>query len=353
MNKIQWVGRKEINSEQVSTKLAKCVETKHFANGGVNVINLQKKIKKILDIDDNKEVIMICNGAMAINALIGCYCKIFNKKLRFVVQGFTFPCSKQGLLMDSIILDIDENMGPDINKLEELKDEYDGILITNCFGCVVNIKIYENFCKENNKILLFDNAAAPYSIYEGKNILNYGDGCIISFHHTKPIGFGEGGAIIIDKKYKDEVEKIICFGYSPLDKYTYNIYASNYKMSEIAAIYIDQWLDNFDNIKQKYQDILNYFMKRMEEEKLDIKLFKSYGNYKSQLMSTIPVIFNRNTFVDEYHNNNIEVKKYYYPLDSNCSNCVDFFNKIICFPLHLDLTFDIIDKYINLIKLNI
>ena len=33
-----------------------------------------------------------------------------------------------------------------------LKNEFDGILVTNCFGTSVNIEAYEDFCNENNKM---------------------------------------------------------------------------------------------------------------------------------------------------------------------------------------------------------
>lgn len=336
MNRISWVNRKDVDAIKISENINECIESKHFTNGGKHVKNLQNKIKKILEIDEDKEVLMTCNGAVGINALIGCFNSVYNKKLKFAVQAFTFPCSHQCYLDDSIILDIDDNMGPDINKLNELKDQYDGVLITNCFGCTVNIELYEDFCKKNNKILLFDNAASPFTIYNGKNLLNYGDGCIISLHHTKPIGFGEGGAIIINKKYINQLEKIICFGYSQTDKYNYDIYASNYKMSEISAIYISQWLDNFDLIKNKHHDLISYFIKKINEKNSTIKLFKSYTMYENQLMSTIPVLFNKHTSINKSFNN-IEAKKYYFPLDKNCINSVNIFDHIICFPLNLDI----------------
>ena len=112
---------------------------------------------------------------MGINALIGGLNIFHNKKLKWAVQSFTFPCSKQGLLNDSIIVDLDENMGPDIKQLYNLKDQYDGILVTNCFGASSNIELYETFCKENNKLLLFDNAASSYTFYKNKNHAN----CIV------------------------------------------------------------------------------------------------------------------------------------------------------------------------------
>jgi hypothetical protein len=35
--------------------------------------------------------------------------------------------------------------------------------------------------------------------------------------------------------------------------------------------------------------------------------------------------------------NNIEAKKYYYPLDYNCKISVDIFNRIVCLPLENEL----------------
>ena len=213
MEKISWVNTKNLNIQKINIKINDCIETKHFTNNGKNVVQLNKKIHKIFNIDDTKSVLLTCNGAMGINALIGGLNIYYNKQLKWAVQSFTFPCSCQGPLKNSLILDIDENMGPNIDKLYEHINDYDGILITNCFGCSTNIELYENFCKNNNKLLLFDNAAASYTIYKNKNHLNYGNGCMVSLHHTKPIGFGEGGFIIFDNKYLESMEKSICFGF--------------------------------------------------------------------------------------------------------------------------------------------
>lgn len=349
--KISWVNKKQINIEEINNKVNYCIEIKHLTNGGINVLNLQNRIKNIFKIDENKEVLMVCNGAMGINALIGGLNIYFNKKLRWAVQAFTFPCSKQGLLIDSLIIDVDENMGPNIKDLENKKNEYDAILITNCFGCSVNINLYDDFCKNNNKILLFDNAASPKTTYNNKNHLNYGNGCVVSLHHTKPIGFGEGGFIVFDKEYLKSMKQAICFGFSDTNRHNYEIYASNYKMSEIAAIYIDNYLNNLDNIYTHHVKIIKYFIKKIEEVNLNnkIKLVKNYSNYHESLMSTIPILFNKKNDTEYFIQNNIEAKKYYYPLDLNCTNSLNLFENIICLPLNLDINENIIDFYIECI----
>ncbi len=346
---IKWICDKNVDNQFVNSKINECVKTNIFSNFGNNVENLQEYLKQLLKIDNNKCVIMTTNGSCALLTLVLLYDKIYNKKLKYAVQSFTFPCSHQSLLSDSLIFDIDENMGPDINLLEKHKNEYDGIIITNCFGNCVNINLYENFCKKNNKILIFDNASTPYTFYNNKNILNYGDSCFISLHHTKQIGFGEGGAIIIDNKYKDEIEKIISFGYTKTNRTDYSLYASNFKMSEISSIYILQWLNNFETILSKNLTLNKYIKDNMSNIS-QIDFFNNFSDIEhNNLMTCIPILFRTNITTNLFDSNNIQAKKYYYPLDVNNKNAMDLYNKIICLPLHKDITIEDIDKYIEVI----
>ena len=350
---ISWVNKKNININNINTKILECIESKHFANNGKNVIELQEKIKKMFKIDDTKEVLLTCNGAMGLNALVAGYSILHNKKLKWIVQSFTFPCSTQGNLIDSIIVDIDENMGPDLTELYNRVDEYDGIVITNCLGASVNIELYEKFCKTHNKILLFDNAASSFTYYKNKNQLNYGNGTMVSFHHTKPIGFGEGGFIIFDKELLECMEKAICFGFTKTNRYDFNIYSNNFKMSEISCIYIAEYLENLNIIYKHHTDMIKYFILQLNKNELNEKfsLFKSYSDYETALMPTIALIFNKkmdNNDINIFFENKIEAKKYYYPLN-DAVNSNKLFDNIICLPLNLDITCENIDLYIKIL----
>ena len=349
---VKWVNTKYIDSEFINQKVNECLKTNILTNNGVNVVQLQDNIKEEFKIDEDKEVLMVCNGAMGINALINGINMFNNKELRWAVQAFTFPCSCQGSLFNSIILDIDENMGPNINDLESKKDLYDGVLITNCFGCSTNITLYETFCKENNKILLFDNAASSMTFYNNKNHLNYGCGSMVSLHHTKPVGFGEGGFIVFDKKYLDCMKRTICFGFSDTDRIHFNKFGNNFKMSEISAIYISEYFKNLNKIYTHHTKLIKYFCEKIYEKNLniDVQIFKNFSEYENSLMATIPLIFKKESNVDFFIKNNIEAKKYYYPLDNNCLITVDLYNRIICLPLNLDLTFETMDYYIKIIE---
>ena len=242
-------------------------------------------------------------------------------------------------------------MGPDIHVLEQIKDQYDGIIITNCFGTCVNIELYQEFCHTNNKILIFDNASSPYTFYNNTNILNYGDSCFISLHHTKQIGFGEGGAIIIDSNYKEEIEKIICFGYTQTNRIDYCTYASNFKMSEISAIYILQWLCQFNRILVKQRNILKYFLYKLRGYE-QVHFFRNFADTSPSplLMSCLPIIFDKPVDTSIFSKYEIQAKKYYYPLDSVSVNSMNLYDRIICLPLHTDIDYDIIDTYFMIIE---
>ena len=196
---LNWIQKKCINTELVNELLVKSLEINQFTNNGPNVKLLESFIREKFLIDDSKAVIAVTNGAVALHALSSGIQYSENIQIQWATQAFTFPPSAQSNLSSCKIIDIDLDGG--IN-LDDLDSTINGIIVTNIFGNIVDIDKYVNWSKNNNKFLIFDNAATGYTFYKGKNSVNYGHGCILSFHHTKPFGFGEGGAIIVDKKYK-------------------------------------------------------------------------------------------------------------------------------------------------------
>jgi dTDP-4-amino-4,6-dideoxygalactose transaminase len=348
---IKWVPRKNINLDNINKKIKDIYETNIFTNNGLNVQECQKKIKQMFNINENKDILMVCNGAMGLNALANGYNMLYNKKLRWAVQSFTFPCSVQYAFENSIVIDIDINMGPDIKKLTELVNLYDGVVVTNCFGNCTNIKLYEDFCAVNNKILIFDNAASPYTFLDNKCILNYGNACMVSLHHTKPIGFGEGGFIVFDKNMKNNMEKTICFGYTSINKIDYDVFASNCKMSEIACIFINEYLNNLHNIFNHHTKLTQYFIDEIKRNNItNVSLFKNYANYNESLLSCLPIILSKYSVdLSIFTEKGIEAKKYYKPLDSSY-NSNELYKNIICLPLTVGMDTSDIEIYISILK---
>jgi len=345
---VNWVPNKLINNNRVNSLLTSSIETGQFTNYGPNVQLLETIIREKLQIDNSKAVIVVSNGSVALHSLASGIEYYHNKKMNWATQSFTFPPSAQGTLKDVKIVDIDNDGG--LN-LEELDNSINGIIVTNIFGNVVDIKKYEEWANDNNKFLIFDNAATPYTFYNGKSCCNYGNGCTISFHHTKPLGFGEGGAIIVDKKYENNIRCLNNFGFY-LKENLWVRYGNNYKMSDISAVYIIQYLDNFDKIIEKHRVLYEYFKKQIIQKKLPLKLFPSYHDDGKITPSCFCLLFDESEKSYKIEKkilfSNIFCRKYYNPL-KDTKNAVDIFNKILCLPCNVDMNIKDIDYILNLI----
>ena len=338
---VNWVPNKSIDLEYVNRLLLKCQKTNQFTNNGPNVQDLEKEIRILLEIDESKSVICISNGTHALHACVAAFEMYLNKELTFATQSFTFPASAQGYLKNTKIIDIDSSGSLDISQIPK---DIDGIIVTNIFGNVCEIDKYVDWCNNNKKFLIFDNAATPYTQYKGINACNFGNASTISFHHTKPIGFGEGGCVIIDSKYEQYIRRVINFGFEKIPIPLWNRIGSNYKMSDIQAIFILQYLSNFKQIVNKHKQLTNYFFAKTN--------FKPFPNYSSEtpfLSCFCFLVDNSDIKLKILIENQIYARKYYTPLE-NTPTASDFYSKIICIPCTIDMGYSDIDKIIELLK---
>lgn len=346
---IDWCPNKKINNVLISSLLEENIKNKRFTNYGPNVQKLEKEVYRLLKIDEEKTVIVITNATVGIQVLASAIEYKKNKKINWGTQSFTFPSSVQSNLSDSKIFDIDNSGGLNIDDIDihDIDKNIGGLIVTNIFGNIVDIDKYVEFCKKNNLILLFDNAATPYTFYKNKNCLNYGEGCIISFHHTKPIGFGEGGAIIVNKEYEQTIRSLINFGMNLNNDNYYLSIGNNYKMSDISAIYILQYLDNFSFIINKHMALYTYMTKKIFNK--EYKLFPSYHN-DIIVPACFALLFNNydDKIEQTLLNNKIFCRKYYVPLKKT-KNAIKIYNQILCIPCTIDMTFNDIDNIIILI----
>jgi dTDP-4-amino-4,6-dideoxygalactose transaminase len=345
----KWVANKTIDNNLLNELLSDSIVTNTFTNYGPCVKKLEETIRNKLVISDNKAVIAVVNGALALTVIKNAIDLTDNIDSIWLTQSFTFPASAQGSLMNTIIVDIDNenDVGIDLESCAKLK--HDGIIITNIFGYVCDLKKYLEYCESNNKYLIFDNAATPYTFYNGSNSCNYGTASIISLHHTKPIGFAEGGIIIIDKKYEYNARRLLNFG---IDNYCDNPLwhrlGNNYKMSDISASYCLMYLDRFDIILEHHKKMYEYFKTKISKIN-GVKLINNYG--EDSLVACFPLIFENSKNADPnlYLNNNIFCRKYYNPLDCKLVKSKRLFEHILCFPCNIDLDTNYIDNLLEFI----
>lgn len=322
---IPFIPRKTLSQDKFHYYLQKATETNQFTNYGWAVQELEKRARDMLKIDEDKAVIATSSGTTALHAMIWAIHRQDGVS-RVGTQDFTFASNSLGPAAGPIVTD----MRPDLNL--NLEDEFIQmaklLIVTNIFG---HLQDFDYIAQHQYPYLIFDNAATPYSFWQGTNSCNLGTGSYVSLHHTKPIGFGEGGLAIIDKEYEEQVRIACNFG---IVDSQFNERSGNYKMSDISAAAILQWWDQFDIDELQELFLNNYYDMRYFLRDEEAEAWKHYGDEEQFFPSCFPLVYDKNTTVDDIKSE-YEVKKYYHPLRGfNIST--QLYERTICYSLTKD-----------------
>ena len=319
-----FILKKYLDIDLFQKYLIPAQESNQFTNYGNAVRLLEDRAREMLKIDDSKAVIATSSGSSAISGIIYAIDRKEGKGSRVATQAFTFPSNVQGGAIGAIAVDFDHALNIDTTS-EFLVEYSDLVIVTNCFGHLQNIDLILQAL--NNKNIVFDNAASPYSFWKGTISCNLGVASYVSLHHTKPIGFGEGGLIIIDKKYEKYARASINFGL--MDDEPINDRGGNLKMSEVSAAAILQWWDQFniDDLQQKYLD--NYYNKRYEFGQVEGDLYPHRADEGDIFFpNCFPFIHNESTTAA---NDDFE-RKYYKPVASQPITDA-LYDRIVCYGI--------------------
>ncbi len=366
-----WCAKKPIDFKSVQDILQPSIVSNQFTNNGPIVKELESFIKQSFQLKN--EVHMASSGTAALHALVSGINIMHGNELRYATQAFTFPSSVLGPLKNSIILDQDpEYLGPCMKQLTIRKDAFDGVIITNVFGTIVDVHAYRKWCDDHSKTLIFDNAATPVAFVidnnvpassgsrpEYTNVCDIADASIISFHETKFFGRGEGGAIICTKKLWPFVNRAVNFGFDfGTTIRRYHIEASNHRMSDFAAAFLLQYLKVLCEPKSMltFFEISNHVRTLIEAPTITDNVSKSSHNdtksdhndskslsflfqnpcktVYSGLCLRAPIVLSNETIAQMSIDTNIELKKYYVPLIDDAPIAWSLYNHVICIPFH-------------------
>jgi len=359
---MEWVARKNVDYDMVRDILKNSTLTNQFTNGGPVVQELENYIRNTFQIDEEKAVIVVSNGSVALHVLAQAISIVENIPISWATQSFTFPPSAQSTLSNARIIDIDEEGGLSLQDLEKQQRECgidaNGIIVTNIFGNCVDIDKYTSWANkdENNnntpRFLIFDNAATSYTFYKGKNCLNYGNGSTLSFHHTKPFGFGEGGTIIVDKKYEGTIRCLNNFGIGLSPDTYWSRYGNNNKMSDVSAAFILQYLyQHFYEITERHQRLYHYFVNNIAQR--NIQSFRLFPSFHNSIItpSCFSLLFHSpptQELIEDLTRQGIICRQYYHPLRPT-KTAMKFYFHILCLPCNMDMEEPHIDKILDIV----
>jgi len=192
--------------------------------------------------------------------------------------------------IDSETLNIDASQ---IEKLITLKTK--AIVVVHYAGVACQMDKIIDIAKRNKIFLIEDAALSIGSYYKNKPLGSFGQLATYSFHETKNIIAGEGGALIINDESFSERAEIIRekgtnrskFFRGEIDKYNWVDLGSSFLPSEIIAAFLYAQLEHIDQILEKRISIWDKYFSDLSdlEKKNKIRLprIPAYANKNGQL----------------------------------------------------------------------
>lgn len=126
--------------------------------------------------------------------------------------------------------------------------------------------------ERHNLLVIEDAAQGIMSTYKGRPLGSIGHLGALSFHETKNIISGEGGALLVnDPRYAEKAEIIrekgtnrSLFFRGQVDKYTWVDFGSSYLPSELIAAFLWAQMEDADAITRRRLDIWDVYHENLE-----------------------------------------------------------------------------------------
>lgn len=167
-----------------------------------------------------------------------------------------------------------DTMNIDENLIEEaITERTKAIVPVHYAGVACEMDRLLEIAKKHNLYVVEDAAQAIFSKYKGRSLGSIGDYGCLSFHETKNLSMGEGGALLIRDADNAERAEIIRekgtnrskFFRGQVDKYTWVDIGSSYLPSELNAAYLWGQLENYKTIQNSRMAAWELYFESLKE----------------------------------------------------------------------------------------
>lgn len=185
-----------------------------------------------------------------------------------ILPSFTFVSTANAFVLRGatpVFCDIrPDTLNLDETKLEDLiTPRTRAIVPVHYAGIGCEMDVIMEIAKRHDVMVIEDNAHGLFGKYKGRWLGTFGAMATQSFHETKNITCGEGGALLInDPEYEERAEIIrekgtnrARFFRGQVDKYSWVDVGSSYVMSDVLAAFLFGQLEQWENIQAKRKAI--------------------------------------------------------------------------------------------------
>ena len=240
---IRFVEDKPTDWPRVQELLALSVHAGRLTNFGPVQHQLSALIASMLALEAGRTVVSASSATAALHALVGAYAVKAGRPLVWAISAYGHASTSIGPLAGQVrVVDCDQTGLIDISLLSRLPSaSWDGLIATDLFGAQPDFSELAGLCAAAGKPMIIDAAVS----FPARRSPTVGASEIVSLHHTKPWGYGEGGCAVVDTALAGDMRAFLNFGGGTVSAFPE--FAGNGKMSDIAAAFILQRLESMEH----------------------------------------------------------------------------------------------------------
>lgn len=338
----------------------KAIRSTFVSGDGPDCREFEKKLSEYLGV---KHVLFVNSATSALE--LAFRVKEFKPGSEVIIPDFTYTSTALGALYNNMkikLIDVySDNGSIDVSKIESaINKNTVAIAPVDYAGIPAEMDTINDVAKKYNLYVVHDTAQSIGSSYKNKKTGTLADVSTFSFHGTKNLTTGEGGALVTDN---DEIaEKVKIMREKGTTKYNFlsgNITRGFYEYVDIGNSYVQSningalgvsQLNKIEEINKVRNDIAEYYLKNLKGIP-GIDFLRVTGNSKTNwhIFGILVPPENKLWVMDalraegimaNIHYNPLHCNKFYHHLasDNEMPGAMKFFSRLLRLPLYPSLT---------------
>jgi len=217
-----------------------------------------------------------------------------------ILPSYTFVSTADAFVLRGatpVFVDIrPDTMNIDETLIEDAVTERTKVIVpVHYAGVGCEMDVIMDIAKRHHLMVVEDAAQGIMASYKEKPLGTFGEFGCFSFHETKNLSMGEGGALLIRDKKNIEMAEIFRekgtdrsrFFRGQVDKYRWQEYGSSYLPSDMNAAYLYAQLEQAEEITQARMDRWNQYLEMLtplaKQGKIELPYIPEYCTHNAHM----------------------------------------------------------------------
>lgn len=297
-----------------------------------------------------------------------------------IVPAFTFVSTASGFALlgaKPVFVDVDPqtlNLNPELVEAA-LTPRTKAIVPVHYAGVPCDMDKIMQLAGQHEIEVVEDNAHGLFGVYQGRSLGTFGSLATLSFHETKNVSCGEGGALVLNRPDWIERAEIAQekgtnrsrFLMGLIDKYTWVSHGSSYLLSDLNSALLWANLEQMEHVQRhrlqlwgRYQSELREWCRRNEIQQPYLPLDSQHPAHLYYLL--LPDLEQRQSLMHYLRERKVQAAYHYQPLhtspmglhyggaEAHCPVAERAAACLIRLPLYAGLTFEDQDRILQIIS---